>query len=222
LFAALAFSHFPSEPVALKSLTLTTQGGAFRTVPHLIRLLYWMRESPESRDSFKSSDNLSLELALTADGWEHTIEQVEHLTRTLVAIEQRFVSLVRLECRVDTLWDGGGRQGDENLAGEVARCIWKARDLVWLTLVFGEDVHYEHDPRYYFEMDYRPNVARIEAISQHLVGAVASLRHVRHLHLSFHTAAPHLMPVFRILLHLTSLHISHMALLEGTWDDVLT
>ncbi|KAK6434668.1 hypothetical protein LTR95_009144 [Oleoguttula sp. CCFEE 5521] len=74
LFAALAFSHFPSEPLALQSLTLTTQGGAFWTVPHLLRLLYWMRESPESRDSFEHSDYSRLEGALTVDGWEHTIE----------------------------------------------------------------------------------------------------------------------------------------------------
>jgi hypothetical protein len=38
-----------------------------------------------------------------SDNGEHVLEQVENLTRALITTKQFFVSLVRLECRVDTL-----------------------------------------------------------------------------------------------------------------------
>lgn len=219
LFAALAFSQLSVKPLTHQSLTLTTQGGAFWTVPYLIRILHWMRESPENRESSVPVDHLQVERALIAEGWEYTIEQISGLSRALVTIVQRFASLARLECRVDTLW-GDGKE-DEKIAFGVAQCIRKAKCLEWLSLAYGEDVHEEHDPSYYFTQNRRPYVARTAATSRYLLGAVASLQHIRHLHLSFHTAAAHLLEVFRVLPHLSSLRISHVALLVGNWDDVL-
>ena len=76
-----------------------------------------------------------------AEGAEGLIEQVEHLTRVTVAVEQRFASLVRLECRIDTLWIDDGPRGKNALALGVARCIREAKKLEWLSIAFGDDVH---------------------------------------------------------------------------------
>jgi hypothetical protein len=221
LFAALAFSRFPSEVVAVQSLTLTTQGYAFWTVPHLTQLIYWMRESPENRANLTLNIHSYVESAVMSDDGEHVLEQVESLTRALIATEQFFVSLVRLECRVDTLWNDGGHHKTQTMALEVARCVRGAKGLEWLSLAFGEDVHWEGDPSYYFRNHSRRSMASIAATSYNLLGAVAGLKHLRHLHLSLHTAASHLLGVFRVISQLSSLRLSHMALLSGSWDDVL-
>jgi hypothetical protein len=91
-----------------------------------------------------------------------------------------------------------------------------------LSLAFGEDVHWEGDPSYYFRNYYRRSIASIAATSHNLLGVVAGLKHLRHLHLSLYTAASYLLGVFRVIPQLSLLRLSYIALLSGSWDDVLS
>lgn len=62
-----------------------------------------MYRSLENRAVSVPSNYLYLQGAVIAGSREFIVEQVEYLTRALFATENHFVSLVCLECRIDTL-----------------------------------------------------------------------------------------------------------------------
>lgn len=106
LFAALAVCHFRSESVALRLLTLKTQGSAFWTVCTQYDSLVECVSLRNAGTPYTPSDNFLLKGALRQRiaGSIGTIEQVGHICLgLLLRPNRRFVSLVCLECLVDTL-----------------------------------------------------------------------------------------------------------------------
>ncbi|KAK6442248.1 hypothetical protein LTR95_001523 [Oleoguttula sp. CCFEE 5521] len=226
LFAALAIRT--TATVALRSLTLGTQGHAFWSTQQLCQLLHWMRNLPEDRGLDHGNDD-GLELWLADIGGPlPVLRHVEYLTRALVAVGREFTGLAHLECRIDTLQ--ADRQDElEPIAAGVSSSLAEATMLERLNLAFrNEALTDDEGDRAFFGCDYEPGRGRIvwdldlTAASERLMRTVSTLQHLRHLQLSLATTAPTLVRAFSPLKGLRFLRLSYMPLFVGQWDAVLT
>lgn len=139
-------------------------------------------------------------------------------------------SLTRLDCRVDTGWLKGHHELG-TVAEALSHILKEAVSLAQLRLTFREFAASDDAGTHtYFDYNFRPQVPRQEILHEFvqvsrrlLLCPDPGLRHLRRLHLSLNTGAPHLIHLLDRLPNLRHLRLDYVALLPGggRWDNVL-
>lgn len=228
----LAVRSVAARSETLRSVALYTMGNAMWSVPYLVYLFDWGRRA-RLTDGESPSDLFFLRWDTDIGGPKAVMDYTEGVTRDLVAVERSMSHLTSLQCRINTIWSNEGNSL-VTIAKGVSRFLCEARQLENLELIYREDA-LDDDVRSYTYFNYQrqpqapSNLPELARASNYLLVAPSRspgmpLRHLRRLHLSLVTGAPHLLAFFAHLQHLDTLRLNHVVLIKGSghWETVLT